>query len=132
MSDDVEQNGQSRQVHDWALSIVRFAITRDEADKRAILRLADQMDGLGSLPGVSSFTFFRRTSRDLCRAIADPDDPERNAVLRRYLAMISERSLRRVTAAALDVEKGGRATPTHSGSIKSETPATEAVRHGQI
>jgi hypothetical protein len=94
----------ARKVEHWLLAIVRFAITHDEADKQPISSIAQEMDGLGYLPGRSSFTYFVRTSGELCRAIADRNDPERTAILRRHLGKIADRRLRQVTAAAFDLE----------------------------
>jgi hypothetical protein len=95
---------QATKVRDWALAIVRFAVTLDDRDKQAVLAFAVEMDGLGSVPGAASFTFFGRFSSDVCRAIADRDDPNRTAILRRHLGTIDDRRLRQVTAAAIDLE----------------------------
>jgi hypothetical protein len=105
MYDGLERNGwQARKVQDWLLAIVRFAITLAPADRQTVLVIAQEMDGLGFLPGRSSFSYFVRTSTDVCRAIADRDDPRRTAILRRHLATIGDRRLRRTTAAAIDLE----------------------------
>jgi hypothetical protein len=91
-------------VRDWLLAIVRFAVTLEPADRQTVLAIAQEMDGLGFLPGRSSFSYFVRTSADLCRAIADRDDPRRTAILRRHLATIADRRLRQMTAVAIDAE----------------------------
>ena len=105
MYDGLERNGwQADKVRDWLLAIVRYAITLDQADRHTVLAIAQEMDGLGFLPGRSAFSYFVRTSTDVCRAIADRDDPGRTAILRRHLATIGDRRLRRTTAAAIDLE----------------------------
>jgi hypothetical protein len=105
MYDGLERNGlQAGKVRDWLLAIVRFAVTLEPADRQTVLAIAQEMDGLGFLPGRASFSYFVRTSTSLCRAIADRDDPGRTAMLRRHLAAIGDRRLRRTTAAAIDLE----------------------------
>jgi hypothetical protein len=105
MYDGLEPNKwQARKLQDWLLAIVRFAITLDTADRQTVLAIAQEMDGLGSLPGRSSFSYFVRTGTDLCRAIADRDDPGRITIIRRHLAAIGDRRLRQTAAAAFDLE----------------------------
>jgi len=99
----------ARKIRDWALAIIRFAATNDAADRQMVRVLAEEMDGLGSLPGVSSFTFFRRISNQRCAALVDGEDPNRTAILRHHLRAIDDRHLRQLTAAAFDLE---RACPT--------------------
>jgi len=102
----------ARKLRDWLLAIVRFALSRDEADRQTILALAEELDGLGSLPGRASFSFFRRATADLERAIADREDPHRTAIVRRLLATIDDHRLKQVVAAAVDPEGASRARPT--------------------
>jgi hypothetical protein len=105
MYDGLERNGwHAGKVRNWLLAIVRFAITLEPTDRQTVLAIAHEMDGLAFLPGRSSFSYFARTSTDLCRAIADRDDPRRTEILRRHLAAIGDRRLRRTTAAAIDLE----------------------------
>jgi hypothetical protein len=105
MYDGLERNGwQARKIQDWLLAIVRFAITLEPADRQTVLAIAQEMDGLGFLRGRSSFSYFVRTSGDLCRAIADRDDPGRTAIMRRHLAAIGDCRLRQTTVAAIDLE----------------------------
>ena len=105
MYDGLERNGwQANKIRDWLLAIVRFAITLEQADRQTVLDIALEMDGLGFLPGRSSFSYFLRTSTEVCRAIADRDDPDRTAILRRHVGAIDDRRLRQVTASAIDLE----------------------------
>jgi len=120
MYDGLQRNGwHADKVRDWLLAIVRFAITLDQADRQTVLAIAQEMDGLGFLPGRSSFSYFVRTGTSLCRAIADRDDPDRTAILRRHLAAIDDRHLRRTTAAALDLEG---AQQRRLPAARSDTP----------
>ena len=97
MYDGLERNGwQANKIRDWLLAIVRFAITLEQADRQTVLDIALEMDGLGFLPGRSSFSYFLRTSTEVCRAIADRDDPDRTAILRRHVGAIDDRRLRQV------------------------------------
>jgi hypothetical protein len=98
------QNWQARKVDDWLLAVLRFAITLNEADRVAVLALADEMDRLGFVAERPAFGFFLRASTALCRAIVAKDDPSRAPVLRRHLARIKEPRLKRAFAAALDLE----------------------------
>jgi hypothetical protein len=105
MYDGFEPNGrQARNIQEWLLAILRFAVTLQPADRQTVFAIAQEMDGLGYLPGRSSFSYFGRTSSDLCRAMTDRDDPGRSAVMRRHLVAIGDHRLRRATAAAMDLD----------------------------
>src|ERR1700756_3915949 len=105
MYDGLERNGwQAGKIQDWLLAVVRFPITLEPADRQTVLAIAQETDGLGSLPGRSSFSYFVRTSTELCRAIADRDEPGRITIIRRHLAEIGDRRLRQTTATAVDLE----------------------------
>lgn len=85
-------------IRDWLLAVLRFAVTLEEADRAAVLSAAAAMDRCGS----SEFSFFVKTSTELCAAIADKNDPRRNAVIKRHIARIDDRRLRRAFEAAID------------------------------
>jgi hypothetical protein len=128
MYEELERTGwQAKKVQDWLLAIVRFAITLEPADRQTVLAIAQEMDGLGFLPGRSSFSYFVRTSTDLWRAIADREDPSRTAVLRRHLSAIGDRRLRQATAAAIDLESAQRA---RLSAARSEGPNRPAAARG--
>ncbi len=146
MYDGLERNGwQANKVRDWLLAIVRFAITLEQTDRQTVLAIAQEMDGLGFLPGRCSFSYFVRTSTSLCRAVADRDDPGRTAMLRRHLAAIGDRRLRQTTAAAFDLEGAQQARlpaarfagPTHPAKDRgtlaragNENDVTPSDHHG--
>ena len=66
-------------VQEWLLLLLRFAITRDPKDEAAALAMADEIDALGLRWRPSAPSFFRRTSAQVCWAIAAPDGPKRAA-----------------------------------------------------
>jgi hypothetical protein len=89
----------------WQLAILRFAVTLDDADRLAVLAIASEIDRLG-LPRNSEpdFSFFRRTSTELCAAILRPNELT-PAVLRQYLARIDDDRLKRVFAATIEADQ---------------------------
>ena len=93
----------AKKVKDWLLAILRFAVTMEQADQSTVLAIADEMDRSGFHVNKTAFTFFGRTSSALCRAIADQDDPQRVAILRRHIGRIEDYRLRRALAAAIDL-----------------------------
>jgi hypothetical protein len=89
----------------WHLAILRYAVTLDNADRLAMLRIAREIDGLNPRSdGSADFEFFRRTSAELCAAITQPN--ERGiALLQQYLTWIDDDRLKRTFAAAIDTSQ---------------------------
>jgi hypothetical protein len=87
----------------WHLAILRYAVTLDNADRLAVLRIAREIDRLARRGGGAEFEFFRRTSAELCAAILQPGEPA-SAVLRQYLERINDDRLKRVFAAAIGAD----------------------------
>ena len=87
----------------WLLSFLRFAVTRDEADRNAFLARAQELDRGGHL-STPAFSFFSRTSAELCRASLTPDDPPSRAELEAFLKRVPDVRLRRALEAALGLE----------------------------
>ena len=102
----------------WHLAILRYAVTRDNADRLAVFRVALAIDSLE--PGRdyrADFDFFRRTSAELCAAILQPNAGA-SVILQQYLARIDDERLKR----ALDAV---------TGDIEiAVLPAGRAVRRG--
>jgi hypothetical protein len=94
----------TRQVEHWLLALLRFAVTRDETDRAALRAAADELDRGQSRFEKRAFTFFARTSEEVCAAILAPADPCARAVLRRLLSRIDDPRLGRALEAALDPE----------------------------
>jgi hypothetical protein len=91
----------------WHLAILRYAVTLDNADRLAVIRIAHEIDRLEPRhDGGADFEFFRRTSAALCAAILHPGE-RGSAVLQQYLARIEDDRLKRAIAAAIDA---GRST----------------------
>ena len=89
----------------WHLAILRYAVTRDNADRLAVLRIAHEIDRPDPRhDGRADFEFFRRTSLELCAAILQPDEGS-SAVLQQYLARIEDDRLKRAIAATIDTAR---------------------------
>lgn len=103
----VEKHG--RALRAWQLAILRFAVTFDNADRLAVLMIAAELDGLGPGQGPGKdnrpeFSFFRKTSAELCTAILQPSELT-VPVLSQYLARIDDDRLKRTFAAAIKTEQ---------------------------
>ena len=95
----------ARTLRAWQLAILRFAVTLDNADRLAVMAIANEIDRLGSQhDGKSDFNFFRRTSAELCAALLRPNELT-PTVLRQYLARIDDDRLKRVFAAAVAADQ---------------------------
>ena len=106
MSPDVsETDWNARTLRAWQLSILRFAVTLDNADRLAVMAIASEIDRLGpEQDGKPDFSFFRRTSVELCAAILQPNELTAT-LLRQYLARIDDDRLKRVFAAAIEADR---------------------------
>jgi len=86
----------------WHLAILRYAVTLDNADRLAVIRIAQEIDRPGPRhDGCADFEFFRRTSAALCAAILQPSE-RGSMVLQQYLVRIEDDRLKRAIAAAID------------------------------
>lgn len=92
-------------LHAWHLAILRYAVTRDNADRLAVFRIALEIDRLEpERDERADFDFFRRTSAGLCATILQPDSGA-SAVLQQHLARIDDDRLKRALAAAIDASE---------------------------
>jgi hypothetical protein len=89
----------------WQLAILRFTVTLDNADRLAVMAIAGEIDRLGP-PHDSKpdFSFFHRTSAELCAAILTPNELS-PTVLRQYLARIDDDRLKHVFAATIEADQ---------------------------
>jgi hypothetical protein len=95
----------ARTLRAWQLAMLRFAVTLDNADRLAVMAIANEIDRLGPPhDGKPDFSFFRRTSAELCAAILRPNELT-PAVLRQYLARIDDDRLKHVFAAAIEADQ---------------------------
>jgi hypothetical protein len=99
------QDWAARQVREWLLLLLRFAVTSDPKDQSATLALADEIDARGVEWRPSAPSFFRRTTNDVCKAITALDDPKRAAILKRHLARIDNPALKRAFRAAVNFDE---------------------------
>jgi hypothetical protein len=91
---------ESRWIRDWLLAILRFAVTREQCDRAAVMGLAAEMDRLGSGRSPSSFGFFTRTSANFCDCVVAKGF-DKAAELCLHINRISADRLRRAFAAVL-------------------------------
>ena len=93
----------TKKVRDWLLTILRYAVTLHDADRSAVLVIAEEIDRLGSCAeDRSAFKFFHRTSTELCSAIFEKQNSKKSVVLRLHLKRIDDGRLRRAFEAAID------------------------------
>src|SRR6267378_7667667 len=89
----------------WQLAILRFAVTLDNADRLAVIAIAGEIDRLGPQhESKPDFSFFRRTSAELCAAILTPNELT-PTVLPHYLARIDDKRLKHVFAATIEADQ---------------------------
>jgi hypothetical protein len=89
----------------WHLAILRFAVTLDNADRLAVLAIANEIDKLRPRDDRKPvFDFFRRTSAQLCAAILEPDELN-STVLQGYDARIDDDRIKRAFAAAMGADQ---------------------------
>src|SRR5262245_35454219 len=87
----------------WHLALLRFALTHDNADRLGALAIANEIDRLGQHdPFESGFSFFRRTSTELCAAMLRQRNGD-DDILNRHLAKIEDPRLHDALSAALDI-----------------------------
>lgn len=94
----------ARTLRAWQLALLRFAVSLDNADRLAVLRIAAEIDRGGSRHDKPDFRFFRNTSAELCAAILPPN-ASRAAVLHQFVAQIDDERLKRAFAAALEINQ---------------------------
>ena len=68
------------------------------------MALADEMDRLGFAAKKPEFSFFLRTTSDVCNAVADWEQADRKDILHQHLARIDDPHLRRAFLAVFDLE----------------------------
>jgi hypothetical protein len=89
----------------WQLAILRFAVTLDNADRLAVLMIAAELDGVSQKrDSRPEFSFFRKTSAELCAAILQPNELT-SMVLRQYLGRIDDERLKRIFTAAVETDQ---------------------------
>lgn len=89
-----------RQLRDWMLCLLRFAITQMPEDQVEVLALATELDTQGDPGGL---TFFQRTSVAVCHAIIVRDENGKH-ILRQFISRIEEPRLRSAISAAVALD----------------------------
>jgi hypothetical protein len=94
------------------LAILRFAVTLDNADRLAVPRIAAEIDGLGpKQDDQPEFSFFRKTSAEVCAAIVQPTELTAT-VFQQYLARIDDDRIKRRFAAAMEPDQPKSSSPS--------------------
>jgi hypothetical protein len=97
-----QQDAQAKTLRAWHLALLRFAVTLEASDKQAAWAIAAELDRLGALDrDAVPFSFFRRTTQELCAAVLQPDGST-DAIVRRHLARMPDDRLKRAFQAALE------------------------------
>lgn len=115
---------QSRKITNWLLTLLRFAVTRNNADRICVLEAAREIDRQSSGSDDASFSFFARTSAEICRAIVAHHDAGRQATLARHFNCIEDRRMRAALEAATECGSVEWASPTPANEPMSPKPAT--------
>jgi hypothetical protein len=92
-----------QRIGEWQFLLLRFAITRDPIDQAAAETAAQPLDAAAP-QRTPSFTYFARTTRDICNAIADPRDEHTELILQRFAARIEDGRLRAAFCACLELQ----------------------------
>lgn len=101
MEEAATQDGwQSRKIKNWLLTLLRFAVTRDDTDRMCVLELAREIDRRSVASGKTTFSFFVRTSSEICSTIVAGDCLDRRARLARHFNRIEDLRLRAALEAA--------------------------------
>jgi len=88
-----EDERRSARIRHWLLAILQFAVTRDDTDHMRILEAARELDRPVSGILNLSFSYFMRTSVEICSAIVT-NKGDRRIVLTRHFNSIEDRRLR--------------------------------------
>jgi hypothetical protein len=122
-----------RKLQQWQLRLLCFAVTRDPDDRAAAFSFAAELDALGR-DGYRGFSFFFRTSREVCDAILASGHQRSEATLRRHASRIEDpqlearfslcrRTSRDSTAAAATVQ---RRSPYRLGIFPGAPPRSSS------
>lgn len=93
-----------RQVREWLLLLLRFAITREPSDRTAVLAMADELDSLDGRWRPNAPRFFLRTSREVCEAVLW-NGGHNNAALLTHVSRIDDPRLRQAFRAAVGLQR---------------------------
>jgi hypothetical protein len=113
-----------RMLRAWQLALLRFAVTLDNVDRLSVMAIAHEMDRGGRAHEVrTEFSFFRKTSADLCTSILRQND-RADALLRQYLARTEDVRLRRAFASAVEIDQA------HARKRKNDSNDSDGLWRG--
>jgi hypothetical protein len=120
--DSVEWHG--RMLRAWQLALLHFAVTLDNVDRLNVMAIAQEMDRGGRTHEArTEFSFFRKTTADLCTAILRQNDYA-DALLRQYIARIEDVRLRRAFASAVEMDQA------HARKRKNDSNDSDGLWRG--
>jgi hypothetical protein len=90
-----------QRVREWLFLLLRFAITRDAIDGAAAETAAQPLDA--AFQGTPSFSYFTRTTCDICKAIAEPRNEHNALILQKFVTRIEDRRFRDAFCACLEL-----------------------------
>jgi hypothetical protein len=93
--------GQQHRVSGWLILVLCYAITRAPADRMALTAHAAELDASGGPD--QAFSYFARTSSEICGAIDTSVDEHSKSVLAGHAARIEEPRLRAAFCACLGI-----------------------------
>lgn len=100
-----EPEGEAQLIRNWLLTILRFAVTREDVDRMCVQEMARVMDGQNRASTKHSFCYFLRTSAAICNAVLADLGPDRQALLHHYLGHVADRRLRAALEAACECHR---------------------------
>jgi hypothetical protein len=93
----------NQRIREWQFLLLRFAITRDAIDRAAAASVAQPLDA-APIQAAPSFSYFMRTTSEICNAIARTRDADTRSTLQRFVARIDDERLRAAFVACLELE----------------------------
>ena len=108
--------------------LLRYAVTREEADHAALLAAAAELDRSGSRSEQPAFDFFTRTSIEFCVALGAPDQPR---IARRTAALAGPGRRPPTPARAAGRDHGGAAAAVKRRKTQQPRLSVERAREGR-
>jgi hypothetical protein len=90
-----------RRLEEWQFLLLRFAITRDTIDRATAESAARQLDAV-ALAHTASFTYFLRTTTDVCSAIADPRAQHGKLILQAFVSRVHRGAARKLNSSRVE------------------------------
>jgi hypothetical protein len=121
---------ETRRIREWLLGILRFAVTREECDRTALMFLAVEMDRLGASRTKSGFSYFNRTCTKLCDCVAARHDAGKLTELSLHIKKIEDAPLCQALRGALFAKRNKPMRPRQlDREYVWKGPSGEIVSH---